>query len=103
MALIGWLQAGPSKKPLLFWSCKQAKINVINLQYLECENYKIIEYFPKLLSIKNFSYLFYKYNFPFHQKLINIDHMNCSKKIGKQISPEARAALSLSIHHWKWR
>jgi len=23
-ALIGWKKAGPPKKPLLFWSCKQA-------------------------------------------------------------------------------
>jgi len=27
-ALIGWKEAGPSKKPLLFWTCKQA-VNVI--------------------------------------------------------------------------
>jgi len=24
IALIGWIKAGPPKKPLLFWSCKQA-------------------------------------------------------------------------------
>jgi len=27
-ALIGWKKAGPPKKPLLFWSCKQAKWKV---------------------------------------------------------------------------
>jgi len=25
IALIGWIKAGPPKKPLLFWSCKQTK------------------------------------------------------------------------------
>jgi len=24
IALIGWIKAGPPKKPLLFWSCKRA-------------------------------------------------------------------------------
>jgi len=32
--MIGWLKAGPSKKPLLFWSCKQA-INAVS--HLEAE------------------------------------------------------------------
>jgi len=27
IALIGWIKAGPPKKPLLFWSRKQAKCN----------------------------------------------------------------------------
>jgi len=28
IALIGWIKASPPKKPLLFWSCKQAHINI---------------------------------------------------------------------------
>jgi len=27
IALIGWIKAGPPKKPLLLWSCKQANCN----------------------------------------------------------------------------
>jgi len=29
-ALIGWKKAGPPKKPLLFWSCKQANYALLN-------------------------------------------------------------------------
>jgi len=32
ITLIGWIKAGPPKKPLLFWSCKQA---IITFDWLE--------------------------------------------------------------------
>jgi len=45
IALIGWIKAGPPKKPLLFWSCKQATCDPI------CANTTAVHYDEVLVGI----------------------------------------------------